>query len=173
MNQFLVIMRSLLIWVNVNRTASCEKSLNKSVIMLEKLRGALHMKMTATCGIQKFHWKEKIKHLSKYWGGGRQHRTTPAGQILGGRDPCGVDAYAIRVNRNVRSATITPLVHLRKHGCPVGNSRRKCNTYLIFSSVKPIILQTLYFTFAERTFHPQSAKTILVSHFWRPMDLEK
>jgi len=29
--------------------------------------------------------------------GGRQHRTTPAGQILGGRDlcnPCGVDAYA-------------------------------------------------------------------------------
>jgi len=28
--------------------------------------------------------------------GGRQHRTTPAGQILGGRDPCnpcGVDAY--------------------------------------------------------------------------------
>ena len=28
--------------------------------------------------------------------GGRQHRTTPAGQILGGRDPCNpcvVDAY--------------------------------------------------------------------------------
>ena len=36
--------------------------------------------------------KGKIKHLSKYWGG-RQHRTTPAGQISGGRDPCRVDAY--------------------------------------------------------------------------------
>jgi len=37
----------------------------------------------------------KIKHLSKYWRR-RQYRTTPAGQILGGRDPCnpcGVDAY--------------------------------------------------------------------------------
>jgi len=53
------------------------------------------MKMTANCGIQKFRCREKIKHLSKYWGG-RQHRTTPAGQILGCRDPCnpcGVDAY--------------------------------------------------------------------------------
>ena len=30
--------------------------------------GALQMKMTATCGIQKFRWREKIKHLSKYWG---------------------------------------------------------------------------------------------------------
>ena len=29
--------------------------------------GALQMKMTATCGIQKFRWREKIKHLSK-WG---------------------------------------------------------------------------------------------------------
>jgi len=67
-NQFLVIMRSLLIWVGVSGTASCEKSVNKSVIMLEKLRGALQMKMTATCGIQKFRWREKIKHLSKYWG---------------------------------------------------------------------------------------------------------
>ena len=28
-------MRSLLIWVGVNRTTSCEKSVNKSVIMLE------------------------------------------------------------------------------------------------------------------------------------------
>jgi len=66
--KFLVIMRSLLIWVGVNRTTSCEKSVNKSVIMPEKLRGALQMKMTATCGIQKFRWREKIKHLSKYWG---------------------------------------------------------------------------------------------------------
>jgi len=31
------------------------------------LLGALQMKMTATCGIQKFRWREKIKHLSK-WG---------------------------------------------------------------------------------------------------------
>jgi len=31
---------------------------------------------------------KKIKHLSKYWGGGgRQHRMTPAGQILGGSRP--------------------------------------------------------------------------------------
>jgi len=56
--------------------------------------GALQMKMTATCGIQKFRWREKIKLVKM---GGRQHRTTPACQILGGRDlcnPCGVDAYA-------------------------------------------------------------------------------
>jgi len=44
----------LVVGVSVNRTASCKKSVNKSVIMLEKLRGALQMKMTATCGIQKF-----------------------------------------------------------------------------------------------------------------------
>ena len=40
--------------------------------------------------------KGKNKILVKILGG-RQHRTTPAGQILGGRDPCnpcGVDAYA-------------------------------------------------------------------------------
>jgi len=38
--------------------------------------------------------REKIKHVKIL--GGRQHRTTPAGQILGGRDPCNpcvVDAY--------------------------------------------------------------------------------
>jgi len=40
---------------------------------------------TATCGIQKFRWREKIKHLSKYRG--CQHRTTPAGQILGVATP--------------------------------------------------------------------------------------
>ena len=40
--------------------------------------GALQMKMTAPCGIQKFRWREKIKHFVK---------------ILGGRDPCGVDTY--------------------------------------------------------------------------------
>jgi len=62
-------MRLLLTWVGVNCTTSCEKSVNKSVIVLEKLRGALQIKMTATCGIQKFRWREKIKHLSKYWGG--------------------------------------------------------------------------------------------------------
>ena len=40
--------------------------------------------------------KRKNKALVKILGGGRQHRTTPAGQMLGGRDPCnpcGVDAY--------------------------------------------------------------------------------
>jgi len=52
------------------------------------------MKMTATCGIQKFRWREKNKTLVKILGG-RQHRTTPAGQILGGREPCGVDAYEL------------------------------------------------------------------------------
>ena len=43
---------------------------------------------------------KKIKHLSKKLGG-HQHRTAPAGQILGGRDPCnlcGVDAYAVVLN---------------------------------------------------------------------------
>jgi len=38
--------------------------------------------------------------------GGRQHRTTPAGQILGGRDPCnpcGVDAYASEVINRMQS----------------------------------------------------------------------
>ena len=38
----------------------------------------------------------KNKTLVKILGGGRQHRTTPAGQILGRHDlcnPCGVDAY--------------------------------------------------------------------------------
>jgi len=41
--------------------------------------------------------KGKNKALVKILGG-RQHRTTPAGQILGGRDPCnpcGVDAYVL------------------------------------------------------------------------------
>ena len=35
--------------------------------------------------------KGKIKHLQNI--GGRQHRMTPADQILGGCDPCGADAY--------------------------------------------------------------------------------
>ena len=53
------------------------------------------MKMTATCGIEKFRWREKNKTLVKILGG-RQHRTTPAASNIGGRDPCnpcGVDAY--------------------------------------------------------------------------------
>jgi len=57
------------------------------------------MKMTATSGIQKFAEGE-IEHLSKYWGG-RQHRTTPAGQILGGRDPynpCGATPIKFHFN---------------------------------------------------------------------------
>jgi len=41
--------------------------------MLEKLMGALQMKMTATRGIQKFRRREKNKTLVKIWGG---------------RDPC-------------------------------------------------------------------------------------
>jgi len=55
--------------------------------MLEKMRGALQMKMTATCGIKKFRLKGKNKTLVKLLGGGHQHRTTPAGQILGVATP--------------------------------------------------------------------------------------
>jgi len=44
------------------------------------------MKMTATCGIQKFRWREKNKTLVKILGG-RQHTTTPAGQMLGVTTP--------------------------------------------------------------------------------------
>jgi len=66
-------MRSLLIWVGVNRTTSCTL-------------GALQMKVTATCRIQKFRWREKNQTLVKILGG-RQHRTTPAGQILGVATP--------------------------------------------------------------------------------------
>ena len=81
---------------------------------------------------------KKIKHLSKYWGG-RQHRTTPAGQILGGREPCGVDAYELASRlgffRQVSAAADRParcaesrahrVVH--KRGCSVwstGDGRR-------------------------------------------------
>jgi len=49
------------------------------------------------CVVFKIHVShEKNKTLVEIFGG-RQHRTTPAGQILGGRDPCnpcGVDAHA-------------------------------------------------------------------------------
>jgi len=38
------------------------------------------------CAIQKFSWREKNKTLVKIMGG-RQHRTTPAGQILGVATP--------------------------------------------------------------------------------------
>ena len=62
------------------------------------------MKMTATCGIQKFRWtcgiqkfrwREKNKNTCQNIGG-HQHRTTHADQILGGRDhcnSCSTDAY--------------------------------------------------------------------------------
>ena len=40
--------------------------------------------------------KGKNKTLVKILGG-RRHRTTHAGQILGGRNPCSVDAYAAAV----------------------------------------------------------------------------
>ena len=47
--------------------------------------------------------REKIKHVKIL--GGRQHRTTPAGQILGGGcDPCGVDAYATHCFPNLFSS---------------------------------------------------------------------
>jgi len=51
-------------------------------------------KMTATCGIQKFRWREKIKHLSKYWGSSTHD--DPCRSNIGGSDPCnlcGIDAY--------------------------------------------------------------------------------
>jgi len=97
-------MRSLLIWVGVNRTTRCEKSVNKSVIMLEKLRHSRNA-VFSTVELQTVHWVQcrwkwqrlaisrssaegKNKTLVKILGG-HQHRTTPAGQILGGgRDPC-------------------------------------------------------------------------------------
>jgi len=37
--------------------------------------------------------REKIKHLSKYWGGVAT-QDDPCRSNIGGRDPCGVDAYA-------------------------------------------------------------------------------
>ena len=48
------------------------------------------------CILSHMRWRGKNKTLVKILVG-RLHRTTPAGQILGGRDtcdPCGVDAYA-------------------------------------------------------------------------------
>jgi len=36
--------------------------------------------------------REKIKHLSKYWGVATQD--DPCRSNIGGHDPCGVDAYA-------------------------------------------------------------------------------
>jgi len=47
--------------------------------------GALQLKMTATCGIQKFRWREKIKHLSKYWGSSTQNG--PCRSNIGGSRP--------------------------------------------------------------------------------------
>ena len=40
--------------------------------------------MTATCGVQKFRWGEKYNTCQNI---GRQHRTTPVGQILGVATP--------------------------------------------------------------------------------------
>jgi len=59
--------------------------------------GALQMKMSATCGIQKFRRKEKIKHLSKYWGGATP--ATPAALT-----PMSV---SIRTERAVKSKNAT------------------------------------------------------------------
>jgi len=63
----------------------CAPSQKIYEFFISKRCDMMQMKMTAICGIQKFRRREKIKHLSKYWG--RQHRTTPAGQILGGLRP--------------------------------------------------------------------------------------
>jgi len=133
-------MRSLLIWVGVSRTTSCEKSvymINKSVTMLEKLRHTVEMRVRR-CHIhmrpnhmnaavskwhklsnsrisfvrstssrrswwmwqaatlfrrisvmvdrsQKFRWREKIKHLSKYWVSSTQD--DPCRSNIGGSRP--------------------------------------------------------------------------------------
>jgi len=45
------------------------------------------MKMTATCSIQKFRWKEKMKQLSKYWGGGLSTQDDPCRSNIGGSRP--------------------------------------------------------------------------------------
>ena len=66
-------MRSLLTWAGVNRITSCEKSVNKSVIMLQ------------TCSIWKFRWREKIKHLPKYCGSSTQD--DPCRSNIGGWRP--------------------------------------------------------------------------------------
>ena len=67
-------MRSLLIWVGVNRTTSCKKSVNKSVIMLQ------------TCGIRKFRWREKNKTLAKILAGSAT-QDDPCRSNIGGWRP--------------------------------------------------------------------------------------
>jgi len=54
------------------------------------------MKMTATCGVQKFRWREKNKSLLKILGVVNTGRPLQVKYWAGGRDPCnpcGVDAY--------------------------------------------------------------------------------
>jgi len=88
------------------------------------------MIMTATCGIQKFRWRVKIKHVSKYWGVVNTGRPLPVRYWGGGRDPCnpcGVDAYvdwqqvsrACRVAACDSSPTIKPriLIHYSAVKC--------------------------------------------------------
>ena len=53
----------------------------------------------------KIHVSNGLQFRCHNIGGGGQHRTTPAGQILGGRDPCdpcGVDAYGCAAVPEVR-----------------------------------------------------------------------
>ena len=64
--------------------------------------------------------------------GGRQHRTTPAGQLLGGRDPfnpCGVDAYANEVINRMQSMECRLLLQTswRTVVCMLGTSMSHAN----------------------------------------------
>ena len=75
------------------------------------------MKMTATCGIQKFRWRERIKHLSKYWAvvnTGRPLQVKIWG-VATPATPCGVDAYG---HHNLTSAQSERLDALQKRAQP-------------------------------------------------------
>ena len=114
----------------------------------------VQMKMTATCGIQKFRCMEgkKIKHLSKYWGSSTQD--DPCRSNSGGCDPCnpcGVDAYAyrhtykLRYRRNVPnsigqrlfSPTVRPIAQTHKPTAVSGSQFLKRSVYLQNSTKGP------------------------------------
>ena len=88
--------------------------------------------MTATCGIQKFRWREKNKHLSKYWGSSTQD--DPCRSNIGGGDPCnpcGVDAYgcgkATTKPRFAKLNTKTETKHSRKTRSALHYSQKSLN----------------------------------------------
>jgi len=77
--------------------------------------------------------KGKNKTLVKIWGGGRQHRTTPAGRILRGRDPCnpcGVDAYGSHV-MYVLYSYIKSIIHYLFQNCTIIRYYCWCTNYCI------------------------------------------